>query len=131
MGALRQIKVSVSSISTERLVPFGKIKSAFLGLISFILKRSYLSALRTDEWDQFIDLANELLLHWELIFRHKCHLKLDFPCGGHTIQIFPSELDLFMRNWCHFQFENLFVSAEARPQQRPLGQVWLVAAKET
>lgn len=45
--------------------------------------------------------------------------------------MFPSALNLFMRDWCHFQFENLFVSAEARPQQRQLGQVLLVAAKET
>lgn len=104
-------------------------KSAFL--FSFILKCSSLSAPRTNEQGQFIDLVNELQLHWELIFRHKCHLKLDFPCVGHTIQLFPSEFDLFMRHWCHFQFENLFVSAEARPQQRRLGQVLLVAAKET
>lgn len=50
---------------------------------------------------------------------------------GTRSNFFPSEFDLFMRHWCHFQFENLFVSAEARPQLRRRGQVLLVAAKET
>lgn len=127
-------RILCSSSGSQELYCIEKLQLGRISIscaISFILKCSYLSARHTNVWGQLIDLANNVQLHWELIFRHKCQLELDFPCDGHTIQVFPSELNLFMRHWCRVQIENLFVSAEARPQQRQLGQVLLVAAKET